>query len=99
MDVTEAPSGEFERGQPQGRLRGTFQEIAGSRVWKVNPIGAFGAAWSDSGLHSETFWLGWSAVAQYAWSPGRTAVQRMPLPPSSADTDRLSPFMPCLDAV
>jgi len=34
-----------------------------------NPIGAYGAAWDDSGLHSETFWLGWSTVAQYGWNP------------------------------
>jgi hypothetical protein len=37
---------------------------------RANPIGVFGAAWGDSGLHNETFWLGWSAIAQYAWTPG-----------------------------
>jgi hypothetical protein len=34
-----------------------------------DPIGAYGAAWDDSGLHNETFWLGWSTVAQYGWNP------------------------------
>jgi hypothetical protein len=75
-DMSEAPTGEFERGAPQGRLRGTSREIAGSRIWQVNPIGVFGAAWGDSGLHSETFWLGWSAVAQYAWSPGTPSTEQ-----------------------
>ena len=40
------------------------------------PIGAFGAAWDDSGLHNETFWLGWSAVAQYAWNRGGPPVDQ-----------------------
>ncbi len=35
-----------------------------------NPIGVFGAGWDDSGPHSEVYWLGWSAVAQYGWTPG-----------------------------
>jgi hypothetical protein len=68
--LSDGPAGEFEQGSPQGRLRGIFRDIAGGRVWEVNPIGVFGAAWDDSGLHNETFWLGWSAVAQYGWTPG-----------------------------
>ncbi len=75
-DMSEAPTGEFERGLPSGRLRTTFQDLARSRIWQANPIGAFGAAWDDSGLHTETFWLGWSAVAQYAWTPGTPAVEQ-----------------------
>ncbi|MCC6539187.1 MAG: beta-N-acetylhexosaminidase [Bryobacterales bacterium] len=76
-DAGDAPLGEFERGQPQGRLRGIFHTFAGgARVWQVNPVGAFGAAWDDSGLHGETFWLGWSAVAQYAWSPGAAPLEQ-----------------------
>ncbi|MBI3683936.1 MAG: beta-N-acetylhexosaminidase [Acidobacteria bacterium] len=69
-DFAEGPQGEFERGQASGRLQGAFDSITSSRVWQVNPIGVFGAAWDDSGLHNETFWLGWSAVAQYGWTPG-----------------------------
>jgi hypothetical protein len=60
--LSDGPAGEFEQGSPQGRLRGIFRDIAGGRVWEVNPIGVFGAEWDDSGLHNETFWLGWSAV-------------------------------------
>jgi hypothetical protein len=36
----------------------------------------FGAAWDAAGLHNETFWLGWSAVAQYGWNPGTTPVDQ-----------------------
>ncbi len=53
-----------------GRLQSSYATLASSRVWKVNPIGSFAAAWGDSGLHSETFWLGWSSVARWAWNPG-----------------------------
>ncbi len=53
-----------------GRIRQAFDSIAGGRHWQGKPIGVFGAAWDDSGLHSETFWLGWSAAAQYGWNPG-----------------------------
>ncbi|MCX6623479.1 MAG: hypothetical protein NTY38_20915, partial [Acidobacteria bacterium] len=56
------------------RQRGNLEQAAAAyrsgRAMGGNPIGAFGAAWDDSGLHSETFWLGWSTVAQYAWNPG-----------------------------
>lgn len=60
-----------EYGVSRSRLQDAFDAISGGRVWKANPIGVFGAAWGDSGLHNETFWLGWSAVAQYGWN--RTA--------------------------
>jgi hypothetical protein len=33
-------------------------------------MGARVAAWDDSGLHNESFWLGWVAGAEWAWSPG-----------------------------
>jgi len=32
-------------------------------------VGTYAAAWDDSGLHNETFWLGWVIVSQYGWSP------------------------------
>ena len=67
---------EFERGSPVGRIAGAFREILDNRVWKANPIGLFGAAWDDSGLHDEAFWLGWSAAAQYAWNPGTTGAEQ-----------------------
>ena len=74
--LSEGPAGEFESGNARGRLSSTFAGILNSRVWQVNPIGVFGAAWGDSGLHEETFWLGWSAVAQYAWTPGTPSVEQ-----------------------
>ncbi|MBI3681748.1 MAG: beta-N-acetylhexosaminidase [Acidobacteria bacterium] len=61
---------EFERGLATGRIQAAFEQISFGRVWQANPIGVFGAAWGDSGLHNETFWLGWSAVAQYGWTTG-----------------------------
>lgn len=54
----------------RGRLEQAFEYLHGGRYWRGRPIGVFGAAWDDSGLHNETFWLGWSAVAQWGWNPG-----------------------------
>ncbi len=42
----------------------------------ARPLGVFGAAWDDSGLHDETFWLGWATVAQYGWKPGAAPVEQ-----------------------
>lgn len=61
---------EFETVFTAGRIGSLYSSIANSRIWKLDPIGSFAAAWDDSGLHSETFWLGWSAVARWAWHPG-----------------------------
>jgi hexosaminidase len=33
-------------------------------------IGTIDTAWSDEGLHPETFWLGYAAGLAYAWHPG-----------------------------
>jgi len=52
-----------------GRLASAWQYLCRGRHWRGHPIGVFGAAWDDSGLHNETFWLGWSAVAQWGWNP------------------------------
>lgn len=62
--------GEFESVFTSGRLSSLYDSIVHSRVWQLNPIGTFAAAWGDSGLHNETFWLGWSAVARWGWQPG-----------------------------
>src|SRR5215813_6362867 len=59
-----------DQGPSIGRLKSTFQGVASSMVWQGKPIGVFGAAWGDSGLHNETFWLGWAAVAEMGWRPG-----------------------------
>ena len=63
-------------GPSEGRLRSAFQTISTSRVWQGKPIGVYGAAWGDSGLHSETFWLGWATVAGYGWTPGIPPVEQ-----------------------
>ncbi len=39
-------------------------------------IGTFAAAWADAGLHNETFWLGWAAMAQNSWTPGAADVHQ-----------------------
>lgn len=67
---------EFETGMTAGRLQNAFRGITSGRAWELNPIGVFGAAWDDSGLHSETFWLGWSAAARWGWNPGTPGVEQ-----------------------
>lgn len=62
--------GEFEAVFTAGRIAALHRSISGSRVWQLNPIGSFAAAWDDSGLHGETFWLGWAAGARWGWQPG-----------------------------
>ncbi len=64
-------------GPSSGRLQGAFEAIAKGRIWRGKPIGVFGAAWGDSGLHNETFWLGWAAVAAYGWKPGAPTVEQV----------------------
>jgi hexosaminidase len=59
----------LEAGQ-RGHLDIAFEDMIHGRYTQGDPIGAYGAAWDDSGLHNETFWLGWSAVARWGWNPG-----------------------------
>lgn len=66
-----------DSGPSVGRLRSAADAISfGSKAWKGKPIGTFGAAWGDSGLHNETFWLGWATVAEYGWTPGTPPVEQ-----------------------
>jgi hypothetical protein len=60
----------------RGHLEEAFDIARSGKQWQGNPIGTFGAAWDDSGLHNETFWLGWSASARYGWNPGTPAVDQ-----------------------
>ena len=60
----------------RGHLEEALETIRSGRHWQGNPIGSFGAAWDDSGLHNETFWLGWSASARYGWNPGVPALEQ-----------------------
>ena len=40
-------------------------------------LGTYAAAWDDSGLHNETFWLGWVVVSQYGWSPNEPHLEQV----------------------
>lgn len=60
----------------RGHLEEAFETIRSGKHWQGNPIGSYGAAWDDSGLHNETFWLGWSAAARYGWNPGTPALEQ-----------------------
>ncbi|MEW2923142.1 glycoside hydrolase family 20 zincin-like fold domain-containing protein [Muricauda sp. ANG21] len=51
-----------------GRLQDVHDNISKIQKKGGQPIGTFAAAWDDSGLHNETFWLGWATVTQYGWS-------------------------------
>ena len=61
---------ETAAGVASGHLEQAYENIAHGRATRGQPIGVYGAAWDDSGLHDETFWLGWSAVARWGWNPG-----------------------------
>ncbi len=52
----------------RGRVEGNAQTVRKGLAKGANPIGSFAAAWDDSGLHEETFWLGWASITQYAWT-------------------------------
>jgi hexosaminidase len=59
-----------------GKLQMAFDELSYGRAWKGDVIGTFTAAWDDSGLHNETFWLGWATGAQYSWTPGTPSLEQ-----------------------
>src|SRR5262245_23736384 len=59
-----------DSGPAIGRLQSARRDISFGKIWQGKPIGVFGAAWDDSGLHNETFWLGWAVAAAYGWAPG-----------------------------
>jgi hexosaminidase len=63
----------------KGRLQSGFETLSyPDPDWNSEnyPLGVFGATWDDSGLHNETFWLGWSTLAQYGWSPGNPSIEQ-----------------------
>jgi hypothetical protein len=59
-----------------GRLADGFIATSRGRAAGGNPIGTFVAGWDDSGVHNETFWLGWATMAQYGWIPGRPTIEQ-----------------------
>ena len=63
----------------KGRLESSFETLSNPKPgWdsKDSPVGVFGATWDDSGLHNETFWLGWATLAQYGWTPGMPSTEQ-----------------------
>ncbi|MEW5974967.1 MAG: beta-N-acetylhexosaminidase [Acidobacteriota bacterium] len=59
----------------EGHLESAWKSLAFA-TRRAHPLGVYGAAWDDSGLHSETFWLGWALVAQNGWAPIHTSVEQ-----------------------
>jgi hexosaminidase len=58
------------RGRPtEGRLESAALTATASMDKGAALIGSFAAAWDNSGLHEECFWLGWATVTQYSWTP------------------------------
>jgi hypothetical protein len=57
------------RFQP-GRLESAYHATLLRGLHPAEYIGTIAAAWDDSGLHSQTFWLGWAMMAQGSWKPG-----------------------------
>ncbi len=62
--------------QSAGRLRSAPDVVPAGLAAGANPIGTYAAAWDDSGLHNETFWLGWITVTQYGWTIGHPTVEQ-----------------------
>jgi hexosaminidase len=60
----------------KGRLTEAANTIPMTLESGAELMGVFGAAWDDAGLHSETFWLGWATVAQYAWSVNKPGIDQ-----------------------
>ncbi len=61
-------------------IKGNLYGVSVSGVNAFNKgadlLGSFTAAWDDSGLHNELFWLGWVTGTQYAWSLGNPALEQ-----------------------
>ena len=52
----------------EGRLTDIYKTVRKNIAAGGDLIGTFAAAWDDSGLHEETFHLGWATVTQYGWT-------------------------------
>ena len=58
------------------RLEDGFREISFNAArTNADLIGTVVAAWADAGLHTETFWLGYSTITAAAWHPGTPSRQ------------------------
>ncbi len=67
---------EYRNKKIDGNLRST--SISSAKVIRkgADLMGSFTAAWDDSGLHSELFWLGWATGVQYSWTVGKPALEQ-----------------------
>jgi len=66
--------GRRQAGRLDDAMRATRREADAA-----NFLGSFVAGWDDAGLHNETFWLGWAAMAQggwNAWADGAPTVEQ-----------------------
>jgi hypothetical protein len=66
----------YNQADNKGNLRGA--SVSGAVALKngADLLGSFTAAWDDSGLHNELFWLGWATGTQYAWSVGKPSLEQ-----------------------
>ena len=58
----------YRKEERPGNLEGVKSGVARRLRLGAKIIGTYAAAWDDSGLHNETFWLGWATVTQYGWN-------------------------------
>ena len=57
-------------GQGGERVRDGYRKIADDTARTDSDlIGAVVAGWGDSGLHAETFWMGYAGITAAAWNP------------------------------
>jgi hexosaminidase len=66
----------FQESEIKGNLYGVSVSGVNALNKGANLLGSFTAAWDDSGLHNELFWLGWVTGTQYAWSVGKPALEQ-----------------------
>ena len=60
----------------EGNLRSTSVSSANVLEKGADLMGSFTAAWDDSGLHNELFWLGWATGVQYSWTVGKPTLEQ-----------------------
>ena len=60
----------------RGRLSDAVDACAMAKDDDGQLIGNYVTAWDDSGLHNETFWLGWAVMAAGGWTPGAAVVEQ-----------------------
>ncbi|MGQ9663375.1 MAG: glycoside hydrolase family 20 zincin-like fold domain-containing protein [Kiritimatiellia bacterium] len=56
-------------GVEEGRLAAMTRKIREDAHRENNVLGTLVAAWDDSGLNNETFWLGWAVGSAAGWNP------------------------------